>query len=175
MWLPFMSDSNHFIIFFSSYWVFLKMREMLHSNCIICACWLLKIIILLHVVSHQVIQKSCVFYGIPILQLPQQYLVIQTLLFNKCHPTSKSIRDSINLLTFIVDDCLATCSCIFMRRLRLFSLSPTYLNTVSLGVNLTISDTQPSVTLRGHITTENKTKTSESKIFNKKTDYKIKV
>src|SRR4051812_610535 len=48
---------------------------------------------------------------------------------------------------------LVTCSCVFMRRLRLYSLSPTYLNTSSLGAYLTISDTQPSVTLKGHKTT----------------------
>lgn len=55
--------------------------------------------------------------------------------------------------TLGVDDFLVTCSRIFMRRLRRYSLSPTYLKTSSLGANLTISDTQPSVTLKGHITT----------------------
>jgi hypothetical protein len=54
-----------------------------------------------------------------------------------------------------------TCSCIVLRKLRWCSFSPTYLRTFSLGVNLSISDTHPSVTLKGHNTTAYKWITSK--------------
>lgn len=52
--------------------------------------------------------------------------------------------------------CSVACSNICLRASRLVSLSPTYWRTFKHGANLAISDTQPSVTLRGHNTTMEK-------------------